>query len=101
MVNYHLKQFLTGHGCFGAYLHRFKKLDDPRCHDCHAVVDNAEHAFFDCDRWWRKRRELEVTIRRSIIPEMVVNNMFENRRNWDEICGFIDHILCTIEEEER
>jgi len=46
MVNYHLTQFLTVHGCFGAYLHRFKKLDDPRCHDCQAAIDYAEHAFF-------------------------------------------------------
>ena len=26
-VNYYLTQFLTGHGCFRAYLHRFKIVD--------------------------------------------------------------------------
>ena len=28
-VNYYLTQFLTGHGCFRAYLHRFKIVESP------------------------------------------------------------------------
>lgn len=32
-VNYRMTQFLTGHGCFGYYLLRFKRLDAPECHD--------------------------------------------------------------------
>ncbi|EDW33671.1 GL22936 [Drosophila persimilis] len=30
-VEYHLTQLLTGHGCFKAYLHRFKHENDPFC----------------------------------------------------------------------
>jgi len=39
-VNYHITQFLTGHGCLDEYLWRFKKLDFPVCHDCQAPVDD-------------------------------------------------------------
>jgi len=48
-INYHITQFLTGHGCFGKYLLRFRKLDVSECHDCLDPTDDAEHAFFVCD----------------------------------------------------
>jgi len=47
-MNFHLTQFFSGHGCFGKYLFRFKKLDNPKCVDCQAPLDDAEHAFFKC-----------------------------------------------------
>jgi len=53
--DFHLKQMLTGHGCFGQYLNRFKRRDDPVCVDCGAASDDAEHTLFRCDRWWRDR----------------------------------------------
>jgi len=46
MVDFHTTQMLTGHGCFGEYLHRFKKLADPKCVDCIFQRDDAEHAIF-------------------------------------------------------
>jgi len=63
------------------------------------VIIVIEHAVYDCDRWWRNRRELEVTIGTDISPETVVNRMLESRRNRVTINGFIDHILFTKEED--
>ncbi|XP_022172379.1 uncharacterized protein LOC111035161 [Myzus persicae] len=50
-TNFHQTQFLSGHGCFGQYLYRIRKLDNPRCVDRLAPVDDADHALFQCDRW--------------------------------------------------
>ncbi|KAL4142128.1 hypothetical protein QTP88_004645 [Uroleucon formosanum] len=33
VTNFHLTQFLSGHGCFGQYLHRFRKSDNPSIDD--------------------------------------------------------------------
>lgn len=49
-VNFHLTQMRTGHGCFPEYLHRFKRLNSPACHDCQAPRDDVEHSIFRCDR---------------------------------------------------
>lgn len=48
--SFHLTQMLTGHGCFEAYLFRFKRRKSPACLDCGAEEDDAEHTIFRCDR---------------------------------------------------
>jgi len=100
-VNYHITQFLTGHGCFGEYLWRFKRRDVSVCHDCMAPVDDAEHALFLCDRWWRLRRELEVATDAEFSPETAVKTMLESQEKWDAVCGFVVNVLKTREEEKR
>jgi len=45
-VTYHLTQMLSGHGCFGSYLHRFHLLDSDACAQCGHAPDDAEHAIF-------------------------------------------------------
>ncbi|CAI6361513.1 unnamed protein product [Macrosiphum euphorbiae] len=42
-VNLHIAQFLKGHGCFGSYMFKFKKLDTQECHDCQAPIDDPEY----------------------------------------------------------
>ncbi|KAM8702461.1 hypothetical protein ACLKA7_001792 [Drosophila subpalustris] len=47
-VDFYICQLLTGHGCFRAYLYRFKHADSPYCDHCRGgVVEDAEHAFFE------------------------------------------------------
>jgi len=100
-TDFHLTQLLTGHGCFGQYLHRFRKLDDPKCVDCGEATDNTEHAFFQCDRWWRLRRELEVIIGRSLDLDTMVQAMLESEVKWEAVRNFANAVLSKREEEER
>jgi hypothetical protein len=50
-VSFHMTQFLTGHGCFQAYLKRFNWTDTDVCPICGQGTDNAEHAVLACDAW--------------------------------------------------
>lgn len=50
-MTFNLTQVLTGHGCFGYYLHRFKLQDEDTCAQCSSTPDTSEHAFFRCDAW--------------------------------------------------
>lgn len=79
-VGFHLTQFLTGHDCFNVYLKRFKKREDSTCFYCANPFDNVEHTFFECDRWWRWRKELEVALNFSLLtPETMMEAMLEYR----------------------
>jgi hypothetical protein len=50
-VGFYLAQALTGHGCFGAFLHRIGKKPTPACWYCgEEVEDDAQHTLFECPR---------------------------------------------------
>lgn len=90
-----------GSWIFGQYLHRIRKLDNPRCVDCLVPVDDAEHAFFMCNRWWRQRMELEAAINEPFTPETVVGKMMQSRSNWTAVERFVKEVLTKREAEER
>lgn len=100
-MSYHLSQFLSGHGCFGKYLYRIKKAETTECIDCGAMMDDPEHAFFWCDRWWQQRRELEMLINGDFTPQTFCGVMLESTRNWQAVSTYVDLILETREKEER
>lgn len=100
MVSFHATQVLTGHGCFGEYLHRFKRLADPKCVNCLFQRDDAEHAIFHCDRWWSLRRALEVDIGLQFEPDTMVDAMLQSKVKWNYIQKFLNKILSKREEEE-
>lgn len=54
-VNYYMTQFLSGHGCFKAYLIRFKIVEDDACTYWENAADDAEHAVLLCLKWARER----------------------------------------------
>ncbi|KAL1448257.1 hypothetical protein WDU94_012354 [Cyamophila willieti] len=99
-LSFHLTQILTGHGCFRFYLHRFGIENTPRCWFCQAV-DDAEHTFFQCERWVRVRRETEEMVRRVLTPQNMIQVMMESRENWGAIERMARLIMTEKEEEER
>jgi hypothetical protein len=101
VVDFHLTQFLSNHGCFGQYLQRFGKIEASSCVDCQDPVDDAEHVFFKCDRWWRQRQALEVEIEEEATPENIIKCMLTSRRNWDAVRDFVNQVQSTREKEER
>ena len=57
-VNFILTQFLSGHGCFREYLHRFGNAESPLCPTCGQAVETVEHVVFICPRFQSTRREM-------------------------------------------
>lgn len=101
MVDFHLTQALTGHGCFSSYLHRFGKLASPACKFCDDGYDDAEHTLFTCDAFHTQRLKVETTVGIELTPENMVETMMGSKRNWEDIKSFITEILKRKEEEER
>lgn len=54
-LNYFVTQALSGHGCFGDYLHKYKIVGTPKCIICDHPYDNPEHTIFLCDAWSSRR----------------------------------------------
>lgn len=100
-LDFHLSQLLSGHGCFGQYLHRFGKLPEAKCVDCGETIDDVEHALFRCDRWWINRRELEYNIGGTLEPDTIVQMMLRCKENWEYVRKYVHVVLSTREEEER
>ncbi|XP_025405889.1 uncharacterized protein LOC112680106 [Sipha flava] len=101
LVDFHLTQMLSGHGCFGEYLQKRKRRDDPGCVDCGAASDDANNVFFRCDRWSRKRRSLEGVIGREFDPKTVVGAMLTGSKDWDAVQSFVNIMQQKREDEER
>lgn len=98
-MDFHLTQFLSGHGCFGYYLCRIKKVEQPL--DCNDPLDTAEHAIFKCDRWSRARMELEAELNFKFTPETATPTMLVSRCHWAAVAKLVYLILSNREEEER
>ena len=62
MLNHKLTAFITGHGKFGDYFHRFKIVNDPTC-VCKQKPQTVEHILWECEKLNSERAEF----RRSVI----------------------------------
>lgn len=100
-VNYYLAQMLSGHGCFRAYLHRFKHDDSPECPSCPGANEDAEHVFFECPRFCPQRDELENILKRKIQPETIVAAMLSSETAWNATNTFVTGILSDLRSIER
>lgn len=74
-INFHLSQFLSGHGCYRQYLYRFGHDDSNICPDCEGEVEDAEYVMFKCNRFRAERQELLELTGNDISPETIVEEM--------------------------
>jgi hypothetical protein len=56
--SFHLSQVLTGHGCFGEYLHRIGREATEACHESGADRDTAQNTLEGCPAFEEERRVL-------------------------------------------
>lgn len=93
-VNYHVTQFLSGHGHFNAYLFRYRRRDSPQCDYC-TEEDDAYHTFFACPRWAEEKTALMATLGVDLTPENAVEQMLQSETQWLSITGYIEKVLRT------
>ncbi|XP_018317780.1 uncharacterized protein [Mycetomoellerius zeteki] len=51
-------QIISGHGCFGKFLHRIGRETSSACWHCDSVCDSASHTLRDCPAWAIERANL-------------------------------------------
>ena len=100
-VGLYLTQVLTGHGCFNAYLTRFKIRDDEACDYCGSPVDDAEHTLFACGEWIVAEEAASQAVGAELTPETMVPLMLKSEECWQHVESFITHVMRTKDLDRR
>ena len=100
-VRFYLAQVLSGHGCFNAYLKRFKKREDESCRYCGSLVKNAEHTLFVFARWGVAREDVGQAVCAQLTPDTMVSLMLQSEQKWMLIESFITLVMKTRELDGR
>ncbi|XP_049698974.2 uncharacterized protein LOC126055098 [Helicoverpa armigera] len=96
-----LVQVLSGHGCFGSYLHRIGREETPQCHHCEATGDTAEHTFQVCPSWAEPRRALMAVVGNDLSLPSVIAAMLAGEETWEAVASFCEDIMSQKEAAER
>lgn len=99
-VDFHLTQALSGHGCFGSYLVRFRRRRSPVCFFCDEE-DTPSHTIFICCRWDFERDQLQSKLGYVLTSANLVNAMLRGEKEWNLVAQFINYIMRKKEEVER
>lgn len=92
--NYHLTQFLTGHGGYRKYLHRFGHDSSPFCPECPDQEEDTEHAVFHCRRFMEWRIDLPS-------PQNLIERMLCSEEDWMEICTYVTNVQIELRRIEK
>ena len=92
-----MAQALSGHGCFHAYLRRFKKRDEEMCCYCDFPVNNAKNALFVCAKWGMARETHSQEVGADLTTDTMVPLMLQSERFWTLIESFVTLVMKTRE----
>lgn len=102
VLTFRLSQVLTGHGCFGKYLHKIARREaTPACHECGAPVDSARHTLEECAAWEPQRRALVAVIGGDLSLPSVVRCMLGSERCWSAVASYCEEVVALKESAER
>ena len=96
---YRVTQIITGHGCFGEYLHRIGTEQTPACQECDAKVDSAQHVLEVC-RFQEQRQVLKDTGNDTSLTD-IVGVLVEEESGRMAIIRFCEEVMATKEITER
>jgi hypothetical protein len=102
VLSFHLTQVLTGHGCFGSFLHKILQREPtPECHECGAGVDSAQHTLAECSAWTEQRARLVAVVGHDLSLPAVVEAMVGGDRSWKAMASFCEDVMAQKEAAER
>ncbi|XP_018375569.1 PREDICTED: uncharacterized protein LOC108769207 [Trachymyrmex cornetzi] len=99
-LTYRCTQILTGHRCFGQYLHTIKKEESARCWHCPARLDTAQHTREECPAWEQDRRALIRDVGDDISGTALIRAVLDDEKR-EAVLRFCESIMKTNEEAER
>ena len=100
-LSYRITQVLSGHGCFGEYLHRIGAEEHPGCHECGADLDSAQHTLESYPRFEQQRHILQSTIGPTLSPEALVRALIGNDLERIAVSTFCEEVFRAKEAKER
>lgn len=99
-INFHMTEFLSGHGGFREYLHKIGRAQSPNCQQC-LVVETPEHVFFECPRFLGERAELARLVIPAVKVETLTRAMCRDKAVWDSVNTLILKISVSLQRQWR
>ncbi|XP_046142530.1 uncharacterized protein LOC123988002 [Osmia bicornis bicornis] len=100
LLNFHLTQVLTGHGCFGTFLKKIGRQREAQCWFCPEREDSPEHFLFACSRWRSERAQLCSLLHTEFNKEHFVKFLREEATR-SLVTAYITRTLKEKEDFER
>lgn len=100
-LSFRMVQIMTGHGCFGKFLHRIEREETPRCHACGADEDTAEHTLAVCSSWDQQRQELVRVVGSDLSLPTIVGAMVTSDQAFTAFASFCEDVMSQKEAAER
>ena len=102
-LTYRLVQVITGHGCFGEYLHRVARRESTTvCHHCEDENrDIAQHTLEFCPAWTEQRGALASEIGSDLSLPTIVQKMVGSKDSWKAVVSFCEQVVLQKETAER
>jgi hypothetical protein len=99
--SFHLSRVITGHGCFGEYLHRIGREATEACYECDADRDTAQHTLEECPAFEEERRVLVQHIIPDLSLPAVIKSMLGREENWEAVASFCGFVMSRKEAADR
>lgn len=101
-LTFRLVQVLTGHGCFGKYLHTMARREPTiKCHHCGGDRDTVQHTLEDCPSWAIQRRVLIDIVGEDLSLPAIVKAMVGDENAWGAMVSFCENVISQKEAAER
>lgn len=100
VLDYHLTQFLTDHGCFRSFLFRFHHVESPQCLFCTDASETAEHVLLHCIRFHAERDQLVTLSGDPLSPRGLLAIMMADKAAWKLGHRIIIEIMKRVREDE-
>lgn len=102
VLTFRLTQVLSGHGCFGSYLHKIAQREPtPECHECGAGIDSAQHTLAECPAWGVERQAVVARLGPDLSLPAVVRAMLTSEASWKTMLDFCEKVMAEKEAAER
>lgn len=99
LLEYHLTQIMSGHGCFVDYLARIGKKESTECLAC-GGADSVDHTLCVCPKWVNERDELPSTLGSPLGTQSLIA-LLKDGTTRPKVLGFVRHILKSKEALEN
>lgn len=99
--DYHTTQMFTGHGSFGEYMFKIRKVDSSRCEFCDDEIDSPEHAISYCPAWAKWRFYFEFDLQDEINWNNILSKAIYDKNLWSLTRNFCRKIMSAKEHVER
>lgn len=101
-VTFRLSQVISGHGCFGKYLHKVAGREPtPMCHHCGCGEDTAQHTLEACPAWVSERGALAAVVGSDVSLQALIHSMLGSEASWDAAVDFCEQVMSQKESAER